>query len=218
MRSTDGETPREDLTTQARIRDAAIELFGSEGFSVPIRAIAARAGVSAGLILHHFGSKAGLHAACDSYVLDETRHASTLAFAPQPDFSTLTAKAGDHGRMLDYVVRSLREGSSFAQAYAERAVADTLDGLRAGVAAGVVRPSDDEEARARAIVTISLGSLVVDAALHPAPPGASGATVLLGYLRRMTLPSTELMTYGLFQGDAVLDATRSYLASLPEES
>ena len=49
-----------DLTARARIRDAAIECFARQGFAVSVRAIAAHAGVSPGLVIHHFGSKAGL--------------------------------------------------------------------------------------------------------------------------------------------------------------
>ncbi|WP_329603806.1 helix-turn-helix domain-containing protein, partial [Nocardia seriolae] len=51
MRSTD------DLTTRARIRDAAITVFGEQGFGVGVRAIAAAAGVSPGLVNHHFGDR-----------------------------------------------------------------------------------------------------------------------------------------------------------------
>ena len=48
----------EDLTAQARIRNAAVELFARDGFEkTNLRAIAAAAGVSAGLVIHHFGSK-----------------------------------------------------------------------------------------------------------------------------------------------------------------
>jgi len=54
MRSVD------DLTAAARIRDAAIERFGEQGFSVGLRPIAEAAGVSAALVIHHFGSKDGL--------------------------------------------------------------------------------------------------------------------------------------------------------------
>ena len=51
----------EDLTTRARIRDAAIGLFGRDGFGpATVRAVASAAGVSPGLVIHHFGSKAGL--------------------------------------------------------------------------------------------------------------------------------------------------------------
>jgi TetR/AcrR family transcriptional regulator, regulator of cefoperazone and chloramphenicol sensitivity len=54
MRSAD------DLTAAARIRDAAIEQFGEHGFGTGLRAIAEAAGVSAALVIHHFGSKQGL--------------------------------------------------------------------------------------------------------------------------------------------------------------
>ena len=64
MRSVD------DLTATARIRDAAIEQFGQHGFGVGLRAIAKAAGVSAALVIHHFGSKDGLRKACDDYVAE----------------------------------------------------------------------------------------------------------------------------------------------------
>ncbi len=66
-----GDRPPEDLTAKARIRDAAITLFAERGIgAISIREIAAAAGVSGGLVRHHFGSKSGLRAECDSYVLD----------------------------------------------------------------------------------------------------------------------------------------------------
>lgn len=62
----------EDLTARARIRDAAIRLFTERGMEkTSILDIAKAAGVSGGLIRHHFGSKDGLREACDTYVFDE---------------------------------------------------------------------------------------------------------------------------------------------------
>ena len=55
MRSAD------DRTAIARIRDAAIEQFGQHGFGVGLRTIADAAGVSAALVIHHFGSKEALY-------------------------------------------------------------------------------------------------------------------------------------------------------------
>jgi len=50
-----------DLTARARIREAAIELFADRGIEgATIRDIAEKAGVSSGLLRHHFGSKEGL--------------------------------------------------------------------------------------------------------------------------------------------------------------
>src|SRR6266545_3920627 len=61
----------EDLTARARIRDAALRLFAERGVDgATIRDIAKAAGVSAGLVRHHFGSKEALRDACDSYALD----------------------------------------------------------------------------------------------------------------------------------------------------
>ena len=58
----------EDLTARARIRDAAIKLFGERGIEgASIRDIAAEAGVSSGLVRHHFGSREALREACDKY-------------------------------------------------------------------------------------------------------------------------------------------------------
>ena len=60
----------EDLTARARIRDAAIDLFTDRGFGpATIRDIAQAAGVSSGLLRHHFGSKDGLREACDEYAM-----------------------------------------------------------------------------------------------------------------------------------------------------
>ena len=62
----------EDLTARARIREAAIRLFAEHGVEeTAVLDIAKEAGVSGGLIRHHFGSKDGLRVACDTYVCSE---------------------------------------------------------------------------------------------------------------------------------------------------
>ena len=64
----------DDLTARARIRDAAMAVFAERGIAgATIRGIADRAGVSPALVQHHFGTKDGLRAACDSHVLDYLR-------------------------------------------------------------------------------------------------------------------------------------------------
>jgi AcrR family transcriptional regulator len=53
-----------------RIRAAALHLFAEHGTeATPLRAVAAAAGVSLGLVQHHFGTKAGLVNAVDKEVL-----------------------------------------------------------------------------------------------------------------------------------------------------
>ena len=61
--------PNSDLTSRARIRDAAMRLFadqGEQGDDHPCRGRTSRGGP--GLVSHHFGSKQGLRDACDDYV------------------------------------------------------------------------------------------------------------------------------------------------------
>jgi len=60
----------DDRTARAVIRDEALRLFADRGpDGVTVRQIAAAAGVSPGLVLHHFGSKEGLRQAVDDHVL-----------------------------------------------------------------------------------------------------------------------------------------------------
>ncbi|MEV4996959.1 TetR/AcrR family transcriptional regulator [Streptomyces niveus] len=62
---------KSDLTGRARLRDAALELFAERGFeATSTRAVAAAAGLSPALVTRHFGSKEGLRAAVDDYVMD----------------------------------------------------------------------------------------------------------------------------------------------------
>jgi AcrR family transcriptional regulator len=60
----------DDRTARAVIRDEALRLFAARGpDAVTVRQIAAAAGVSPGLVVHHFGSKEGLRHAVDAQVL-----------------------------------------------------------------------------------------------------------------------------------------------------
>ncbi|MFD5698644.1 TetR/AcrR family transcriptional regulator [Streptomyces lasiicapitis] len=60
----------DDRTTRAVIRDEALRLFAEHGPEVvTIRQIATAAGVSPGLVVHHFRSKDNLRQEVDQYVL-----------------------------------------------------------------------------------------------------------------------------------------------------
>ena len=70
-------------TTTGRLVEAALSLFGAEGFqAVGVGALAARAGVTTGALYHHFGSKAGLYVAVradvERRVLDRLEGAAAL--------------------------------------------------------------------------------------------------------------------------------------------
>ena len=107
-----------DLTAAARIRDAAIEQFGERGFGVGLRAIADAAGVSAALVIHHFGSKDGLRKACDDYIAEEIRSGKSEAMQttdPATWFAQM-AEIESYAPLMAYLVRSMQTGGELAKA------------------------------------------------------------------------------------------------------
>ncbi|GAA4441362.1 TetR/AcrR family transcriptional regulator [Actinokineospora soli] len=91
----------EDLTAKARIRNAALDLYARQGEDkVSLRAIAAQAGVTLGLVQHHFKSKANLLDAVDKLVVDH--FARTIAEVPTDGSPAEIATARDEAvrRML----------------------------------------------------------------------------------------------------------------------
>jgi AcrR family transcriptional regulator len=104
-----------DFTARARIRDAAIDLFAERGIAAAtIRDIAAKAGVSSGLLRHHFGSKEGLRDACDEYAmgrLNEIRQ-QMLAQGKLADRSFVGSIHPVAMQLQAYLVRSMMEGST----------------------------------------------------------------------------------------------------------
>ncbi|WP_433258869.1 TetR/AcrR family transcriptional regulator [Streptosporangium sp. CA-135522] len=107
----------EDLTARARIRDAAMLHFAEQGFErATIRGIAETAGVSSGLVRHHFGSKQALREACDAHLVkmirrlnDEVR--SGHALDKTNPVATANAAMGPY---RGYLARALVEGSAEA--------------------------------------------------------------------------------------------------------
>ncbi len=113
-RSTD-----DDLTAKARIRNAALDLYSEYGPDrTSLRAIASAAGVTLGLVQHHYKTKAGLRDAVDQLVVDH--FAAALSDVPNTGGPTgLRAARDDAVRkmltenppVLNYVRRALLEPS-----------------------------------------------------------------------------------------------------------
>ena len=116
------ENPRatdDDLTAKARIRNTALDLFSRYGEDrVSLRAIAAEAGVTLGLVQHHFKTKAGLRDAVDQLVVDY--FSSTLADVRADGSPAEIVAARDEGvrqmlrdnpPVVNYVRRAILEPS-----------------------------------------------------------------------------------------------------------
>ncbi len=105
-----GDRPPEDLTARARIRDAALAQFAEHGIKgATMRGIAEAAGVSLGLVQHHFRSKEALRKACDDAVVEEfrrrlTRHVTENTLGER---GTLAALYATSGPLLRYLARAL---------------------------------------------------------------------------------------------------------------
>ncbi|HEX6299682.1 MAG TPA: helix-turn-helix domain-containing protein [Acidimicrobiia bacterium] len=105
--------PIEDLSTRARIRDAAMIEFADKGSKgATMKSIATAAGVSVGLVQHHFGTKDGLRAACEERVLDLVRFKTdALEAGSITDPQVLSTLMSMGPQVQRYVGRALVEDS-----------------------------------------------------------------------------------------------------------
>lgn len=157
MRSSD------DRTTIARIRDAAVTEFAASGVDgTSIRTIAATAGVSPGLVIHHFGSKDALRVACDEYVAGIIRDVKGTAMASGGGFDVTAAFRTVGGvPAAKYLARSLVDSSPHVAELVDEIVTDAMKYVATGVETGMVKPSAHEWERAAILTIWSLGSLVL---------------------------------------------------------
>jgi TetR/AcrR family transcriptional regulator, regulator of cefoperazone and chloramphenicol sensitivity len=200
MRSAD------DLTAVARIRDAAIDQVGRHGFNVGLRAIATAAGVSAALVIHHFGSKEGLVRACDEYIAEPVREAKNESLRSTDPASWLSAMAeiDTYAPMMAYLVRSMQSGSELAKSFWQKMIENAEQYLEEGVRAGTLKPSRDPKARAKFLGMNNGGGFLLYLQMHDNP--ADLRAVLRDYGEDMVLPALELYSNGLMADSTVYEA------------
>lgn len=150
----------EDHASRTRIRDAALELFGERGVvSTTVRAIAERAGVSAALVIHHYGSKDALRAACDEHVVTTVRERKHAALADPDPVAGLRSWPGGQV-LLRYLARTLVDGTPQVAELVDQLVADAVEYTEAGVRAGRLRAPEHPREQAAVLTLWSLGALV----------------------------------------------------------
>jgi len=195
-----------DLTTAARIRDAAIEQWGQHGFHVSLRTIAESAGVSAALVIHHFGSKEGLRKACDDYIAEEVRSAKSesLRSADPATWFAQVAEIESYAPMMAYLVRSMQSGTELAKTFWQRMIDNAEQYLQDGVRAGTLKRSRDPKSRAKFLAMAGGGAFLLYLQMHDKPTDM--ATVLHDYSEEMVLPALELYTNGLMSDSTMYDA------------
>lgn len=154
-----------------RILNAAIALFGARGVdAVTVRDIASSAECSPALVVHHFGSKAGLREAADQQVM-------ALIAANRAAIAASVESAARGGRDLfgyaafmnvvanptlaSYVRRIIIDGGPAAAALLSAAVGQAGELQREQMAAGTMRPTEDLETRAAILISQPLGLLLM---------------------------------------------------------
>jgi AcrR family transcriptional regulator len=195
-----------DLTAAARIRDAAIEQFGEHGFGVGLRAIAEAAGVSAALVIHHFGSKKGLRKACEDYIAETIRGTKSEALRsndPATWFAQMS-EIEEYAPLMAYLVRSMQTGGELANMLWRRMIDNAEVYMEEGVRAGTIKPSRDPQARARYLAITGGGGFLLYIQMHETPTDLRA--VLRDYSRDMILPALEVYTEGLMTDRTMYDA------------
>lgn len=205
-----------DLTLRSRIRDAAVRLFGRDGFAVTtVRAVAAEAGASPALVLHHFGSKEGLRRETDAHVVGLLmgRNSDMVQEATRPGGASALmrewlADVGSYRVELDYLARMLHDGSPAGDALFDALVVETQAMLESGADSGMFTRFGDPHAVAVLVTAQSVMPLLMERQIGRAfgTTGLDAATI-----RRITVPTLELYTHGLYADETVLEAAKAAL-------
>ena len=153
----------DDRTTAARIRDAAITEFAANGVDgTSVRTIATSAGVSPGLVIHHFGSKEGLRIACDEHVAGIIRNMKNDAMAAGAGLDVVASfrMIGDIPAAL-YLAKMLVDGSPHVAELVDELAKDAEQYVAKGVESGMLKPSNYPQERTAILMIWSLGALVL---------------------------------------------------------
>lgn len=190
-----------DLTARARIRDAALLLFGENGYAATgMRAIANQAGVSPALVVHHFGSKEGLRRSCDDHVASVIRTSKYQAMSSSPPDPLQLLRSADQAQpLLRYVARMLVDGSSGVADLVDTMISDAVEYMAAGVESGILKASDFPYERVVLLCMWQLGAV----AMHQHVKRLLDLDLLgdPGAIVRWSRPAVELFTRGLFTDD-----------------
>lgn len=195
----------DDRTARAIIRDEALRLFAERGPDrVRLREIATAAGVSPGLVLHHYGSLDGLREAVDDHVL--ATFESLLAEATAEgekiyDPAATGSIAASLARRLPpgspipaYLRRLILGDSAAARSIFTRLYRISREALDAMAAAGIATPGADPDVRAALLMVNDLALLL----LHDRIAEAIGVDPLSpAGMRRWTDEALAIYEHGL---------------------
>ena len=151
------------VDARQRIIGAAIDLVGTDGSrAATVRRVADAAAVSPALVMHHFGSKAGLLAACDEAVMSTVGRAVDALSAADREtgfVDLLTAESA--GPAVCYIGRVLHDGGDNGRQWFDGMIDLTREGMAALAASGRARPADDPQMQAVLLLAMDLGVVLL---------------------------------------------------------
>lgn len=191
------------LKSEEAILRVATQMFAAEGPErVTIRAIAATAGVSPALVIHHFGSRAGLRQAVEERVVARFNaliaqlETSEVAAAAHGVGELIARVVDDEPAVFSFIRRMMVEGGPSADAAFLSLFAATKRTLAALDQIGATQPTDDEDTRAAFLLANDLAVLL----LRDRISTATGVDPLAGEgLRRWVAEVMAVYSGGVFR-------------------
>ena len=190
-----------------------MKLFAERGYGdTSLRAVATEAGVSHGLVIHHYGSKEGLRAAANSWVTERLMANKERYFpgGPMPSMTDFAASLGpDVLTIRAYLARSLREGGELGSTVFTMLCEFSETAQERLGAAGVMRVPSDPTANAVifAALTSALWTFETDIAARLGGESMVDPSVLLRY----SAAFIELLDGGVFTDPEYLATIRQTL-------
>ena len=194
--------------TVETLRRAALETFATDGLGATVRAVADHAGMSHGLIRHHFGSRDGLRAAVDAFVIERILQA--FALDPADDetggdhivdemFARRRERVAQFGysepHIAMYMGRLLTEDPAAGQSLFNAMTQGLRQELDVLIASGAARPHPDLDVVAVQIVLLELGAI----ALRPLIEQKLGFSLTSREgARRWVNSALELLSQGIY--------------------
>ncbi|MEO1055392.1 MAG: TetR family transcriptional regulator [Actinomycetota bacterium] len=153
--------PTLPIDARQRMIAATIELVGRDGTrATTVRAVAEAADVSPALVMHHFGSKAGLLAACDDNVMATISEVVESLSDTDAGLVELVG-AENAGPAMSYIGRALHDGGESGNRWFDWMIELTREGMADLAASGLARPAADPAMQAVLLLSMDLGVVLL---------------------------------------------------------
>lgn len=184
--------------TAERIRDAAIAEFSARGFSkTTVRQIATVADVSPGLVIHHFGSKDRLRAACDDHVFESVTELKRDNATASPSLIAEMLTDGPMGVYAEYLMKSMLDPSEHGQRFFDHYVEVVEQVIDEGFAGYTLRRAEDRRAQSTTLAILALAPML----LEPRVRHALGTEDLHGSMTRLIPYFFDLYRHGVIASE-----------------